>query len=157
MCSAIKNRSDAASPKIAIFHVQGGAEPLHVLEKLHTKPLTVIKYNVAYDVVISVDQAGILEYWTGPKTDYKFPSKIVSFDSKLDTDLYEFAKTKTLVTGLDCSGNGKRFATLSTDRKVRVFTFLTGKLIRVYDETLPRYQEMQQSGKAFPNMEFGRK
>lgn len=44
-----------------------------------------MKYNVALDVVVSVDQAGILEYWTGPKTDYKFPSKVVSFDSKMDT------------------------------------------------------------------------
>lgn len=104
-----------------------------------------------------MDQAGILEYWTGPKTDYKFPSKVVSFESKLDTDLYEFVKTKTLVIALDCSSDGKRFATLSTDRKVRVFNFLSGKLIRVYDETLPRYHEMQQTGKALPNMEFGRK
>lgn len=33
----------------------------------------------------------MLEYWTGMKQDYKFP-KNVHFDSKLDTDLYEFAK-----------------------------------------------------------------
>lgn len=72
-------------------------------------------------------------------------------------DLYEFAKNKTIVTGLAFSPDGKRFATLSTDRKVRVFTFLTGKLIRVYDETLARYQEVQQSKHALPNMEFGRK
>lgn len=55
------------------------------MEKLHTKPVSVLKYNTRYEIVISVDQAGILEYWTGPKNDYKFPSKIVSFDSKLDT------------------------------------------------------------------------
>lgn len=73
------------------------------------------------------------------------------------SDLYEFAKNKTLVTGLSFSPDGKRFATLSTDRKVRVFTFLTGKLIRVFDETLVRYQEVQQSKHALPNMEFGRK
>lgn len=72
-------------------------------------------------------------------------------------DLYEFAKNKTIVSGLAFSPDGKRFATLSTDRKVRVFTFLTGKLIRVFDETLARYQEIQQSKHALPNMEFGRK
>lgn len=72
-------------------------------------------------------------------------------------DLYEFAKNKTVVTGLAFAPNGKRFATLSTDRKVRVFTFLTGKLIRVFDEALARYQEMQQTKHALPNMEFGRK
>lgn len=153
-----------------------------------------MKYNLRYDVIVSTDQAGILEYWTGAKTDYIFPSKIVSFESKLDTgkfneqknrfltssqtmvtsflsvffffftigdsisiDLYEFAKNKTIVTGLSFSPDGKRFATLSTDRKVRVFTFLTGKLIRVFDETLARYQEIQHSKHALPNMEFGRK
>lgn len=73
------------SPKIAIFDAQGTSDPLKVLDKLHTKPVCCIKYNTAFEVVVSVDRAGILEYWTGPKNDYKFPSKIVSFDSKLDT------------------------------------------------------------------------
>lgn len=114
-------------------------------------------YNSRYETIVSVDQAGILEYWTGAKTDYKFPAKIVSFESKLDTDLYEFVKNKTIVTGLAFSPDGKRFATLSTDRKVRVFTFLTGKLIRVFDETLARYQDIQQTKHILPNMEFGRK
>lgn len=78
-------RSDADSPKIAIYHAQGNNEPLHVLERLHTKPVTTMKYNLRYEVIVSVDQAGILEYWTGAKTDYSFPAKIVSFESKLDT------------------------------------------------------------------------
>lgn len=130
---------------------------MHVLDRLHTKPVTSMTYNPRYETIASVDQAGILEYWTGPKTDYKFPAKIVSFESKLDTNLYEFVKNKTIVTGLAFSPDGKRFATLSTDRKVRVFTFLTGKLIRVFDETLPRYQDIQQTKHALPNMEFGRK
>lgn len=79
--------TDADSPKIAIYDAQGVSTPLHVLEKMHTKPISVIKYNVHFEVVVSVDRAGILEYWTGPKNDYKFPSKIVSFDSKLDTSM----------------------------------------------------------------------
>lgn len=171
--------TDADSPKIAIYDAQGVSTPLHVLEKLHTKPVSVIKYNVRFEVVVSVDRAGMLEYWTGPKNDYKFPSKIVSFESKLDTskistrsavyfpfalmksflpsDLYEFAKNKTIVTGMAFSNDGRRIATLSTDRKVRIFTFLTGKLIRVFDETLARFQEMQQTKHALPNMEFGRR
>lgn len=77
-----------------------------------------IKYNIVFDVVISVDQNGILEYWHGPTLDYKFPSKVVSFESKLDTSLFEFAKNKTIVTGIAFSRDGLKFATLSTDRKV---------------------------------------
>ena len=33
----------------------------------------------------------MIEYWTGPRHDYAFP-KNVTFESKMDTDLYEFAK-----------------------------------------------------------------
>lgn len=65
--------------------MQGNNEPLQVLEKLHTKPVSVIKYNTTYGIVISIDKAGILEYWTGLKDNFQFPAKIVSFESKLDT------------------------------------------------------------------------
>lgn len=75
----------------------------------------------------------------------------------LSKGLYEFAKAKTIVSGLDFSPDGKRFATLSTDRKVRVFNFLSGKLLRIFDETLARYSDSQHSNQAIPNMEFGRR
>lgn len=63
---------------------------MHVLEKLHTKPVTAMKFNIQYEIVVSVDKAGILEYWTGAKTDYKFPAKTVLFESKLDTGMKSF-------------------------------------------------------------------
>ncbi|XP_067011053.1 peptidylprolyl isomerase domain and WD repeat-containing protein 1 [Anabrus simplex] len=148
--------SDAAANKIYVYDGQGSNVPLHVHEKLHTKPVVTIKFNPVYEVVISVDKAGMLEYWTGPKLDYAFP-KCVSFESKLDTDLYEFAKCKTFPTGLAFSPDGKKFCTLSGDRKVRVFNFLTGKLSRVYDETLQRFSDLQQLRPQLPNMEFGRR
>lgn len=149
--------SDAETSNVSIFDAQGGGRPLHVFEKLHSKPVTAIKFNVRHQVVVSVDKAGMLEYWTGPKSDYKFPSKVISFSSKMDTDLYEFAKNKTIVTGLTFSNDGQRMATISTDRKVRIFNFRTGKLKRVFDEGLSRYQEKQQTSQAIPNMEFGRR
>ena len=49
------------------------------------------QYNPVYDVAVSADGAGMLEYWTGPKQDYKFP-KNIKWEYKTDTDLYEFAK-----------------------------------------------------------------
>lgn len=42
-----------------------------------------------YDVVVSADEAGMVEYWSGVKGDYKFPQNI-SFEFKTDTDLFEF-------------------------------------------------------------------
>jgi peptidylprolyl isomerase domain and WD repeat-containing protein 1 len=55
------------------------------------------------------------------------------------------------------SPDGGRFAVISTDRRVRVFNFTTGKLVRVLDETLPRFTELQQATQQLPNMEFGRR
>jgi peptidylprolyl isomerase domain and WD repeat-containing protein 1 len=46
------------------------------------------------------------------------------------------------------------------DRQVRIFSFLTGKLARKYDESLTAIQEMQQAGTAVykvDDMEFGRR
>ncbi|XP_054013712.1 peptidylprolyl isomerase domain and WD repeat-containing protein 1 [Hylaeus anthracinus] len=144
------------SNKIFIYDGQGTGTPLHVFEKLHTKPVVAMKYNPVYETCISVDKAGILEYWTGPKMEYKFP-KCVAFDSKLDTDLFEFAKNKTYPCGLAVAPDGKKFASLSGDRKVRVFNFRTGKLYRIFDETLQRFSELQQMTQQLPNMEFGRR
>lgn len=42
-------------------------------------------------MIVSTDKSGMVEYWTGPNNDYKFP-KNVGFESKMDTDLYEFVK-----------------------------------------------------------------
>ncbi|KAL7048172.1 hypothetical protein ACKWTF_003251 [Chironomus riparius] len=148
---------DAESPRILIYDGQGTNTPIHVIDKLHSKPVTVISFNAHFETVISVDKAGILEYWQGHRYNFKFPEKIVKYESKLDTSLYEFAKNKTEVTGLAITNDGLKFATISTDRKVRVFKFLTGKLIRVYDECLANFAEAQQLNRAVPNMEFSRR
>ena len=37
------------------------------------------------------DRNGMLEYWSGPRNEYKFP-KTAAWDCKTDTDLYEFVK-----------------------------------------------------------------
>lgn len=63
---------------------------LHTLEKLHSAPVLAMCLNVAMDTVISVDRNGILEYWQNSKYDYKFPQRLVNFDSKLDTSTVQF-------------------------------------------------------------------
>lgn len=149
--------SDKDSNKIVIYDGQGNGEVLKILEKLHSAAVVAMCYNLPFETVISVDKNGILEYWQNSKHDYTFPQKLVAFESKLDTSLFEFAKNKALVTGLAVSPDGRRFATISNDRKVRVFQFNTGKLIRVFDEALTTYTQMQQTPHALPNMEFGRR
>ena len=49
---------------------------------------------------------------------------------------------------------------MTSDRQVRVFSFLSGKLYRKYDESLAAIQDMQQAGTAshrLDDMEFGRR
>lgn len=48
-----------------------------------------------YDVAISADEAGIVEYWSGLKNDVQFP-KNVNFEYKTDTDLFEFIMVSEL-------------------------------------------------------------
>lgn len=52
-----------------------------------------LQYNSHYDVVVSVDTTGMVEYWRGPAGSYCFPRNI-KFDLKIDTDLYEFVKVR---------------------------------------------------------------
>lgn len=103
-----------------------------------------------------MDTQGILNYWTGAKTEYQFP-KNVDFESKLDTDLFEFVKQKSHPVSMCVSPDGETFATYGADRKVRIFKFATGKLTRVFDESLQHYTELQQEKKALPHMEFNRR
>ncbi|KAH7956167.1 hypothetical protein HPB52_006599 [Rhipicephalus sanguineus] len=148
--------SDADTGKIYVYDGKGDEKPLHAIESLHKAPLSALRYNAKMETVVSVDKKGILEYWTGQRADFKFP-KCVRFESKLDTDLYEFVKAKSYPTGLCFSPDGLQFATISTDRKVRVFRFLTGKLTLVLDETLQQLSELQQMQQQLPDMEFGRR
>lgn len=144
------------SCEIYIYDGKEIGEPLHVIDKLHRGNVALMKYNPVYEVVISCDKNGMIEYWCGLKKDFKFP-KCARFNSKLDTDLYELVKNKTYPTDLAFSPNGDQFAVLSTDRKVRLFKFLTGKLFKIYDESLQQLSELQQVNPQLPNMEFGRR
>ncbi|KAF5292653.1 hypothetical protein FQR65_LT11205 [Abscondita terminalis] len=148
--------ADADSPKIYIYDGLGGSNPIKVLEKMHMKPVTLIKYNPKYHFAISFDKGGMLEYWGNLRYEFQFPSHL-HFDSKLETDLYEFAKKKATLYNLSFSPDGMRFATLASDRRIRIFNTLTGKIVRILDESLPRFTELQQASQQLPNMEFGRR
>ncbi|XP_020615590.1 peptidylprolyl isomerase domain and WD repeat-containing protein 1-like isoform X1 [Orbicella faveolata] len=147
--------SEKETGVIHVYDGRGTSTPLHTLN-LHTKPVTFIKYNAVYDVAVSADEAGMVEYWSGIKHDLQFP-KNVDFEFKTDTDLFEFIMCKTVPVSLTFSPDGKLFATLAMDRKVRVFRFLTGKKTRVFDESLKVFTEMQQQSQQLPDMEFGRR
>lgn len=41
--------------------------------------------------MLSVDEMGMIEYWSGSKNNFEFPTN-VDWEFKTDTDLYEFVK-----------------------------------------------------------------
>ncbi|KAJ8261196.1 hypothetical protein COCON_G00169190 [Conger conger] len=148
--------SEKSTGKIFVYDGRGDNATLHTFDKLHSSPLSQIRLNPRFRVIVSADKAGMLEYWTGLPSEFKFPRQ-VSWEFKTDTDLYEFAKCKTYPTSLAFSPDGKKMATIASDRKVRIFRFLTGKLMRVFDESLTMFTELQQMRQQLPDMEFGRR
>ncbi|NJR13974.1 MAG: hypothetical protein HC779_07185 [Phyllobacteriaceae bacterium] len=81
----------------------------------------------------------MIEIWSGAKKNYEFPKKKLSWDSKMKTDLYEYAKMKSAPYCLKISPDGKLFATFGSDRTIRIFDMKSGKIVKTIDETLQTY------------------
>jgi len=150
--------TDKQSPNIYIYDANGNETPIYT-STIHKAPVHILKYNEIFDTVISADQKGVIEYWSA--SNYSFPVDTVQFQYKTDTNLYEFAKSKTFPTWISISPDGTQFATMGKDRQVRLFRFLTGKLHRKYDESLAilhKIQKEQDDGIfKLDTMEFGRR
>lgn len=136
--------SDAESGAVHIYDARSGSNEAISSVSVHRQPVQVMRYNEAHDAVISIDAKGIIEYWDA--SSHSFPSEAVSFDSKLDTDLYALAKAQTTAASLDVSRDGAQFAMFCADRRVRVFRFASGKLRRSYDESPEAASELQRHG-----------
>jgi len=146
---------DTESALIRVYDGKGSSEPITSL-KIHSKSVSCISFSPQADIVISADESGMVEYWTGASTDYALP-KNISFESKVETDLYEFCKNKTSVLNMTMNHRGDQVVMCGGDRKIRIFRILTGKLITVIDESLSHYSELQQVKQVLPAMEFGKK
>ena len=50
----------------------------------------------------------------------------MAFESKVETDLYEFCKNKTSVLNMTVNHTGDKVVMTGGDRKIRIFRILTG-------------------------------
>jgi peptidylprolyl isomerase domain and WD repeat-containing protein 1 len=124
-----------------------------------------LRYNSARECVISAEEKGALEYWSSrPEDDYAALTSSnhakIEFRYKLDTDLYALAKVKTAAYALEVSADGEKFSTTGPDRRVRVFRWKTGKLIKDIDESLEGAEDVQRSGiekYVLEDIDFGRR
>lgn len=113
------------------------------ISDLHESAVTNIIYNVKYETIVSFDTEGMIEYWTGVKHNYEFPTNL-KWRYKTDTDLYELFTKKTSPIAATMASNGELFAVYSNDRQIRIFLFLTGKLLNVIDESIQMYIDTDQ-------------
>ncbi|XP_065868079.1 peptidyl-prolyl cis-trans isomerase CYP71 isoform X1 [Euphorbia lathyris] len=150
--------SDRNSSFVHIYDAKAGTNEPIISREVHMGPIKVMKYNPVFDTVISADIKGIIEYWS-PAT-LQFPESVVNFKLKSDTNLFEILKCKTSVSTMEVSPDGRQFSITSPDRRIRVFWFRTGKLRRVYDESLEVAQDLQRSDAPLYRLEaidFGRR
>lgn len=150
--------SDRNSSFVHIYDARAGSNEPIISKEMHLSPIKVMKFNPLYDSVISADTKGLIEYWN--PTTLQFPEDKVNFRLKSDTNLFEIAKCKTSVSTIEVSPDGKQFSITSPDRRIRVFWFRTGKLRRVYDESLEVAQDLQRSDTPLYRLEaidFGRR
>ncbi|KAN0123309.1 hypothetical protein V8E52_002641 [Russula decolorans] len=153
--------SEQNSGTIRLYDGRGDGKPLETVEKLHRFPVHLMTYSDRFDCVVSADEGGFVEYWR-PSEQFDLPTNVPGLWSfKSQTDLYEFKKSKSTPTCITLSPDSTSFITFSLpDRQIRIFSFLTGKMTRKYDESLVAIQEMQQAGTAVyrvEDMEFGRR
>ncbi len=71
--AAVPELAVAESATIHVYDGRGTSEPLRSLDKIHMKPVRLMLYCPVYDVVISSDEAAMIEYWSGFANDYAFP------------------------------------------------------------------------------------
>ncbi|GJD09502.1 Peptidyl-prolyl cis-trans isomerase CYP71 [Galdieria sulphuraria] len=156
------NETESAVPQIAVAQRESSIVRIYLynqneanltLENIHQAPIQILKYNPIYKTVLSVDEAGFIEYWM-PTKELTLPQQ-VTFAFKADTDLFELVQSNTFCLSLEISADGKMFACVGADRYIRVFSFLTGKLRRKYDESLLAAEGIQVSGPSKLRLEAG--
>lgn len=155
--------SEKLTKNINLYDGRGGSSIIKTISP-HALPVHLIRYNPTCNTAVSIDEGGMVEYWTPDMSEnsdqgFQFPTtKDVSFKYKSETDLLEFKKSKTTPTSLEFSPTFDKFVTFGFgDCQIRVFNFKTGKLFRKYDESIQAVSELQQCGnsaRVLEDMEF---
>ncbi|RKP19094.1 peptidyl-prolyl cis-trans isomerase cyp15 [Rozella allomycis CSF55] len=149
--------SDKQSSDIKIFDAKEQDSEFQTV-KLHNHSVCLMAYSEKFNTVISADIKGIVEYWTADSP-HKLP-KGLKFKLKSETDLYEFAKNKSRPTSIQFNKDESLFVTMATDRQVRIFRFVTGKLYRKYDESIAvatSFHQNMDKDKRMEDIEFGKR
>ncbi|KAL7553983.1 hypothetical protein ACHAWF_017352 [Thalassiosira exigua] len=142
-------------------------DPLRVITH-HAAPVTALAYHSARGWAVSGDASGVLEVWNVPfsSSDGNGDGGPLPFKSKFDTDLYALMKKKTYAIDIAASeftkdkGGLGHFAVYSSDRKIRLFSFLKCNLVCIYDERQKVYDKLlssKSSAMGIDAIEYGKR
>ncbi|PFH36130.1 peptidylprolyl isomerase domain-containing protein [Besnoitia besnoiti] len=112
----------------------------------YSGPAHLLRFNAVLKVFASADKEGGLEVWctdTCQRATSENRRGKIRYALKSETGFFELAKNKTYAVALAVSPDGQLLAVLSEDSALRIFRFLTGKLSKVYLETIDMYQTAQ--------------
>eukprot|EP00605_Chrysophyceae_sp_TOSAG23-4_P000284 GSChrysophyteH1.ASY1.ANO1.329.1 assembled CDS len=136
--------ADASSGSIRIYRTDSGGVDFLVQEinQMHRAPVTSMAFNPIKSCVISGDRKGVLECWDADSglPVSKKDCAHVEYRYKTDTDLYELAKIGTIPVSISVAKDGNRFAVVSQDWNIRVFSFSSGKNITLTDTITSNYR-----------------
>ncbi|OMJ18994.1 Peptidyl-prolyl cis-trans isomerase cyp15 [Smittium culicis] len=121
--------------------------------KIHSSTVVLIAFNNKYNTIISADDKGLFEYWEIKDNKPSLIPDGLPWKFKTQTDLYSFQKSKTIPFCLNFSRDFQSFVTISTDNHIRVFDFLTAKIIADIDESISSVKIVD----GIDEMEFGRR
>jgi len=79
----------------------------------------------------------VIEVWD--PDDFSMPESL-GFETITETDLFELVEKETWALSMEFSRDGAKLAIYGRDRKLRLFNVYTGKLMKIFDETLAVYQ-----------------
>ncbi len=87
----------------------------------------------------------------------------IAFTSKANTDLYSLLRKKNFAISMTISSNGSNFAVYGSDRKIRVFDYKSGKLLKQFDERMRVYDALVQkqieknASSSMDNIDYGKR
>ncbi|KAG5221326.1 peptidyl-prolyl cis-trans isomerase [Salix suchowensis] len=151
------HRTDSASGSIKIYDARGNDTPLMSVDDLHRFPVTVMAVSACSIWRLCLPCLPCPPESIATGTIPSFLPTIKGFWNTGNRGSLWAAKERSGTVAIQKPNRLIRF---QEDRQIRIFSFLTGKLSRKYDESLTAIQEMQQAGTAVyrvEDMEFGRR
>jgi len=130
----------SGAPGVEIINVDSGKTTPVRTYTTHKVAPHLLTYIPQFHCVISTDTKGFLDIWD-PDT-LELPTS-VQFTMKSDTDLYELLKSQTSAISLAASKDGLLFALMCSDGRLRIYRTLTGKLMRILDESIDQFSDAQ--------------